>query len=130
MPGEPAALCPSLAGQGGSTSEIEAQGRQEQSLLRLSVKLLIGLAAVGVFFGILTGSFAILFYGIHAPGSAVPLLVEGGSAPDFGRAVGYAAGMAAICLATGWRQRRRNRDLQSAFIALDVKSWFVSGDPG
>lgn len=166
---------------------IEAQGRQEQALLRNSVGLLIGLATASVFFGILTGSFAILFDGIYALidacmgglallvsrlilrdalrrdlnqtgkvryqfgfwhlepmvlalnatlltlailyalGSAILLLVEGGSEPDFGWAVVYAAGMAAICLAMGWRQRRRNRDLRSAFIALDVKSWFMSG---
>lgn len=27
----------------------------------------------------------------------------------------------------GVRQRRRNRTLKSAFLALDVKSWFMSG---
>jgi predicted Co/Zn/Cd cation transporter (cation efflux family) len=168
-------------------TKIEAQGRQEQTLLRHSVGLLIGLAATSVFFGILTGSFAILFDGIYALidasmgglamlvsrlilrdalrrdlnqtgkvryqfgfwhlepmvlalnatlltlailyalGNSVLLLAEGGSEPDFGWAVIYAAGMAAICMSMGWRQRRRNRDLQSAFIALDVKSWFMSG---
>lgn len=168
-------------------SEIEAAGRQEQALLRQSVGLLIGLAGASVVFGVLTGSFAILFDGIYALidacmgglallvsrlilqdalrrdrnragkvryqfgfwhlepmvlalnatlltlailyalGSALILLAEGGSAPDFGWAVVYAGSMAAICLGMGLRQRRRNRDLQSAFIALDVKSWIMSG---
>ena len=168
-------------------ANIEAQGQSEQALLRNSVGLLIGLAGIAVFFGILTGSFAILFDGIYAVidacmgglailvsrlilrdavrrdqnqtgkvryqfgfwhlepmvlalnatllmlailyalGSALLLLAEGGSEPDFGWAIVYAAAMAAICLAMGWRQRRRNRGLGSAFVALDVKSWFMSG---
>lgn len=167
--------------------DIEAQGLQEQALLRHSVGLLICLAAASVVFGVLTGSFAILFDGIYALidacmgglamlvsrlilrdalrrdlnqtgkvryqfgfwhlepmvlalnatlltlailyalGSAILLLFEGGTEPDFGWAVVYAAVMAAVCLAMGFRQRRRNRTLRSAFIALDVKSWFMSG---
>jgi predicted Co/Zn/Cd cation transporter (cation efflux family) len=165
--------------------EVEAAGRQEQRLLRQSVGLLVGLSGVAVLFGILTGSFAILFDGIYALidagmgglallvsrlilhdalrrdrprrlryqfgfwhlepmvlalnatllvlailyalGSALILLAEGGSAPDFGWAAVYAGSMAAICLGMGLRQRRRNRDLRSAFIALDVKSWIMSG---
>jgi len=168
-------------------SRIEAAGRQEQALLRQSLGLLIGLAGVSVVFGILTGSFAILFDGIYALidacmgglallvsrlilqdalrrnrdrpgkvryqfgfwhlepmvlalnatllvlailyalGSALILLFEGGNEPDFGWALVYAGSMAVVCLAMGLRQRRRNRDLGSAFIALDVKSWIMSG---
>jgi predicted Co/Zn/Cd cation transporter (cation efflux family) len=165
--------------------DVESAGRQEQVLLRQSVGLLVGLAGISVAFGVLTGSFAILFDGIYAVidacmgglallvsrlilrdalrrertgkvryqfgfwhlepmvlalnatlltlailyalASALLLLADGGSAPDFGLAVVYAAGMTAVCLAMGWRQRRRNRGLGSAFIALDAKSWIMSG---
>jgi predicted Co/Zn/Cd cation transporter (cation efflux family) len=168
--------------------DIEAKGREEAALLRFSVRLLIGLALLSVGFGILTGSFAILFDGIYAVidaamgglallvsrlivedavrkdeerpdrtrryqfgfwhlepmvlalnatllmlavvyalGGALLLLWEGGSEPDFGWAVVYAAGMAIVCFAMAWRQGRRNSALGSGFIALDVKSWKMSG---
>lgn len=167
--------------------EVEAKGRLEQALLRQSLTLLVGLAALAVGFGIMTASFAILFDGIYslidacmgllallvsrlimrdalridesqpgrvryqfgfwhlepmvlalnatlltlailyALGSALILLVRGGTHPDFGWAVVYAGAMALICFAMGLRQRRRNRGLDSAFVALDVKSWIMSG---
>ncbi len=167
--------------------EIEANGRLEQALLRRSVLMLVGVAGVSASFGLLTGSFAILFDGFYAlidaamgslallvsrlilgdamrrdenqPGrvryqfgfwhlepmvlalnatlltvavlyafvSAVMLLLDGGTEPDFGWAVVYAAGMAALCFFMAWRQGRRNRMLQSDFVALDVKSWAMSG---
>ena len=167
--------------------EVEAKGRLEQALLRRSVLMLVGVAVISASFGLLTGSFAILFDGFYAlidaamgslalwvsrlilgdalrrdenqPGrvryqfgfwhlepmvlalnatlltgavlyafvSAVMLLLEGGTEPDFGWAVVYAAGMAVLCFFMAWRQGRRNLVLQSDFVALDVKSWAMSG---
>ena len=64
---------------------------------------------------------------LYALGSALLLLLDGGSEPDFGWAALYAGSMALACLVMGWRQRRLNRDLKSAFVALDAKSWAMSG---
>lgn len=64
---------------------------------------------------------------LYALGGALVLLADGGSEPTFGWAILYAAGISIVCIVMAVRQRRRNRDLQSDFVALDAKSWFMSG---
>ena len=59
--------------------------------------------------------------------SAVMLLFEGGTDPSFEWAIVYAAIVVAICFGMAWRQRRINRRLESGFVALDAKSWLMSG---
>jgi predicted Co/Zn/Cd cation transporter (cation efflux family) len=64
---------------------------------------------------------------LYALGGALVLLVDEGSEPTFGWAIVYATGMALVCMVMAVRQRHRNRDLQSDFVALDAKSWLMSG---
>jgi predicted Co/Zn/Cd cation transporter (cation efflux family) len=167
--------------------EIEVSAKAEQRLLRRSVTLLVCLSCVSFGFGLLTGSFAILFDGFYAlidagmsglsllvsrlitedalrrdtgqPGKvryqygfwhfeplvlslnaimltvvvlyalagALVQLFDGGSVPDFGWAIVYAGGMTVICLGMGIMQGRANRTVDSALVALDAKSWKMSG---
>lgn len=166
---------------------VEIRGRLEQRVLISSVLATMAISGFALLFGILTGSFSILFDGFYAlidaamaavglkvaqlilrdvlqrdeglPGrvryqygfwhleplvlllnstlltlatgyaliSAVMLLFEGGTDPSFEWAIVYAAIVVAICFGMAWRQRRINRRLESGFVALDAKSWLMSG---
>ncbi len=168
-------------------NETESKGQAEQALLRTSITMLILMSCISLTFGVLTGSFAILFDGfyalidasmgglallvsrlimtdalrrdedqpgqvryqfgfwhlepmvlalnavmltlavLYAMGSALILIFDGGTDPDFGLAVVYAATVSLLCVVMAARQKRRNRLLRSGFIALDVKSWMMSG---
>lgn len=59
--------------------------------------------------------------------SAVLLLVEGGHTTDFDLAMIYSSLVVVACFGMAWRQRRLNRRLDSSFLALDAKSWLMSG---
>jgi predicted Co/Zn/Cd cation transporter (cation efflux family) len=167
--------------------QVEVRGRLEQYLLVTSIGVTLVIGAMGLVFGFLTGSFAIMFDGVYAtidasmaalglgvarlilqdalrtdddaPGrvryqygfwhlepmvlalnatmltlaagyalvSAIMLILEGGTEIEFDLAIPYAVVVAGICFAMALRQRRRNRALNSAFIALDAKGWLMSG---
>jgi predicted Co/Zn/Cd cation transporter (cation efflux family) len=165
----------------------EIRGQHELRLLRISVAATLGVSCLGFLFGLLTGSFAILFDGVyalidammgtvtllvarlilqdslkrdaHASGpvryqfgfwhlepmvlalnatmltlaaiyalvSSLMLIAEGGTDLDFNAAIFYAAMVSLICFGMAFRQKRQNRRLGSAFVALDAKSWLMSG---
>ena len=167
--------------------QVEVRGRLEQHLLVTSIAATLVIGAMGLVFGFLTGSFAIMFDGVYAtidaamaalglgvarlilkdalrtdddaPGairyqygfwhlepmvlalnatmltlaagyalvSAIMLILEGGTVIEFDLALPYAVVVAAACFAMAWRQKRRNRALGSAFVALDAKGWLISG---
>jgi predicted Co/Zn/Cd cation transporter (cation efflux family) len=175
--------------------QVEVKGRLEQYLLVTSIAVTLAIGALGLVFGFLTGSFAIMFDGVYAtidasmaalglgvarlilkdalrtdddvpedaPAtarggvryqygfwhlepmvlalnatmltlaagyalvSAIMLILEGGTEIELGLALPYALVVSGICFGMAWRQRRRNRDLGSAFIALDAKGWLISG---
>jgi predicted Co/Zn/Cd cation transporter (cation efflux family) len=167
--------------------QVEARGRLEQYLLITSIGVTLAIGAMGLIFGFLTGSFAIMFDGVYAtidasmaalglgvarlilkdalrsdddaPGgiryqygfwhlepmvlalnatmltlaagyalvSAIMLILEGGTEIELDLAIPYAVIVASLCFAMAWRQRRRNRGLGSAFVALDAKGWLISG---
>jgi predicted Co/Zn/Cd cation transporter (cation efflux family) len=167
--------------------QVEVRGRLEQYLLITSIGVTLVIGAGGLVFGLLTGSFAIMFDGVYAtidasmaalglgvarlilkdalrtdddaPGgvryqygfwhlepmvlalnatmltlaagfaliSAIMLILEGGTEIEFDLALPYAMVVATVCFAMAWRQRRSNRRLGSAFVALDAKGWLISG---
>jgi predicted Co/Zn/Cd cation transporter (cation efflux family) len=167
--------------------QVEVRGRLEQYLLISSIGVTLIIGAMGLVFGFLTGSFAIMFDGVYAtidasmaalglgvarlilkdalrtdddaPGrvryqygfwhlepmvlalnatmltlaagfalvSAIMLMLEGGTEIAFDLALPYAMVVACVCFGMAWRQRRRNRTLGSAFVALDAKGWLISG---
>jgi predicted Co/Zn/Cd cation transporter (cation efflux family) len=167
--------------------QVEVRGRLEQYLLISSISVTLIIGAMGLVFGFLTGSFAIMFDGVYAtidasmaalglgvarlilkdalrtdddaPGrvryqygfwhlepmvlalnatmltlaagfalvSAIMLILEGGTEIEFDLALPYAMVVACVCFGMAWRQRRRNRGLGSAFVALDAKGWMISG---
>jgi predicted Co/Zn/Cd cation transporter (cation efflux family) len=173
--------------EGASMQETGIRGQLELRLLRTSVAATLGVSCLGFLFGLMTGSFAILFDGVyalidammgtvtllvarlilhdslkrdaHASGpvryqygfwhlepmvlalnatmltlatiyalvSALMLIAEGGTDLDFNAAILYAALVSVICFGMALRQRRQNRRLGSAFVALDAKSWLMSG---
>lgn len=161
--------------------------KTEQSVLRLSIVVTFLLAAVGIVFGLLSGSFAIVFDGIYAltdatmtvvallvanlivsstaneaagsklvkhftmgfwhlepmvlglngillTGAAIYALINaigsimaGGRMLSFDYAIVYAAVTMLLAFAMAIYGRRANRTLNSAFVALDAKSWVMSG---
>jgi predicted Co/Zn/Cd cation transporter (cation efflux family) len=167
--------------------QVEARGQLEQHLLVTSIAATLVIGALGLAFGFLTGSFAIMFDGVYATidasmaalglgvarlilkdalrkdedspkaeryqygfwhlepmvlalnatmltlaagfalVSAIMLILEGGTEVEFDLALPYAVVVAAACFAMALRQRRRNRALGSAFVALDAKGWLMSG---
>jgi predicted Co/Zn/Cd cation transporter (cation efflux family) len=171
----------------GRMRQVEVRGRLEQHLLLTSIAATLVIGALGLAFGFLTGSFAIMFDGVYAtidasmavlglgvarlilkdalrkdedaPGavryqygfwhlepmvlalnatmltlaagfalvSAIMLILEGGTEIEFDLAIPYAVVVALACFAMALRQRRRNRALGSAFVALDAKGWLMSG---
>jgi predicted Co/Zn/Cd cation transporter (cation efflux family) len=175
--------------------QVEVRGRLEQYLLITSIGVTLVIGAMGLVFGLLTGSFAIIFDGVYAsidasmaalglvvarlilkdalrtdddvpedaPASArggvryqfgfwhlepmvlalnatmltlvagfalisaIMQILEGGTEIAFGLALPYAAVVASVCFGMAWRQRRHNRSLGSAFVAIDAKGWLISG---
>lgn len=159
----------------------------ERTVLRFSIAVTVLLAVVGIAFGVLSGSYAIVFDGFYsltdAFMSGVALLVamlihrhaqepegdrrlaerfnmgfwhlepmvlalngsvlcivacyalvnsiislmSGGKALAFGMALLYALVAALSCFGFAALVHRLNRDIQSDFLRLDIKSWIMSG---
>lgn len=159
----------------------------EQGVLRISIAITFLLAATGIVFGLLAGSFAIVFDGVYAltdasmtivallvsnliapstaggasasrlakhftmgfwhlepmvlglngvllMGAAIYALINaigsimaGGRLLAFDYAILYAALTMTIAFGMAIYGRRANRNLASAFVALDTKAWFMSG---
>lgn len=161
--------------------------RDESGVLRVSVAITLVISAFGVIFGLLSGSFSILFDGIYslidasmsllalavvnlirtytqsaetsrrlrerftvgfwhlepmvlglngillmgvstyALANAIGQLIEGGRALEFDFAIIYAVITVCACAAAAVLEMRANRRIRSDFIALDVRSWVMSG---
>ena len=159
----------------------------EQSILQISIAVTILVAGFGVVFGLLSGSFSIVFDGvymladaamsglallvsrlitlstlpeppsgklrdrftmgfwhlepmvlglngvmltgvaIYALINAVGSLMAGGRHLAFTYAIVYAVVSLIACIGMGWLEIRANRTLKSDFVALDAKSWIMSG---
>ncbi len=159
----------------------------ERGVLRVSISITIAISAFGIAFGLLSGSFSILFDGIYsmidasmsllalavvnlirtytdaaaasrrlqerftvgfwhlepmvlglngvlligvsayAFFNAVSLLLEGGRELEFGFAIVYAVVTVIACALAAVLEMRANRRIRSDFIALDVRSWIMSG---
>ncbi|MHC5305904.1 cation diffusion facilitator family transporter [Bartonella sp. LJL80] len=65
-----------------------------------------------------------VFYGLF---ESISTIWRGGHTPDFGPAVWFAFFAVCLCFGLAFYELRRNREIGSAFIAIDAKSWFVSG---
>lgn len=161
--------------------------RSEQSVLQISIAVTIFIAGFGVVFGLLSGSFSIVFDGvymladaamsglalvvsrlialsalpepprgklrdrftmgfwhlepmvlglngimltgvaIYALINAIGSLMDGGRDLEFSYAIFYAVLALIACLGMAFLEMRANRKLKSDFIALDAKSWIMSG---
>lgn len=158
----------------------------EQGVLRISVGVTVLTAGLGLIFGLLSGSFSIVFDGVYAladasmtavalfvsnlitsytanphknslnrhftmgfrhlepivlglngvvlTGAAIYALINaigsfmtGGRNLVFDQAIVYAAVTAMICFGMAAFNMRMNRRIPSAFLALDAKSWVMSG---
>lgn len=159
----------------------------EQSALRASLIITLAVAALGIAFGLVSGSHSITFDGIfslvdaamtvlsmvvaslilrstqrdglsqglrnrfslgfwhfepmvlafnalimmaimvYALFNAVISLREGGREIAFGAAIGYAALVVLVCFGFGYLEHRANRQIRSAFVAMDVKGWLMTG---
>ncbi len=64
---------------------------------------------------------------LYALISAIMIILDGGSEIEFGLALPYAGVVAGTCFFMYRRQSRQNRTLGSGLIALDAKSWLMSG---
>lgn len=160
--------------------------RTEQQALRVSLVAILVLAALGIGFGLVSGSSAIIFDGVfslvdavmsavsivvagliarstagrlsertrrrftmgfwhfepmvlavnallmmtvaaYALVQSVLTLLSGGRQIEFGPAVAYAAIVLALTSTLGLIEQRANRKIRSAFVAMDVKGWLMSG---
>ncbi len=159
----------------------------ETGCIRLSIFITILVAALGVIFGMISGSYAILFDGvyslvdaamtaltllvvnmitiaarpqepdnrlqqrftmglwhlepvviglnsamlmmvsIYALFNAILSLLNGGRELVVGWALLYAAFGLIACFTAAWLGRRANRTIQSQFLDMDVRAWFMSG---
>lgn len=160
---------------------------EESGVLRTSIAITLSIAMFGVGFGLLSGSFSIMFDGVYslidagmsllaltvvnlirtytdsaaasrrlrerftvgfwhlepivlglngvlligvsgyALFNAVSILLDGGHALEFGFAIVYALITVAACILAAILEMRANRRIKSQFIALDVRSWMMSG---
>lgn len=158
----------------------------ESGVLRVSIAVTLAISVFGIGFGLLSGSFSILFDGVYsmidasmsllalavvnlirsytnaaasrrlqerftvgfwhlepmalglngilligvsayAFFNAVSLLLEGGRELEFGFAIIYAVITVLACAVAAIVEMRANRRIRSDFIALDVRSWIMSG---
>ncbi|EJF91778.1 cation diffusion facilitator family transporter [Bartonella tamiae] len=65
-----------------------------------------------------------VFYGLF---EAISTLLRGGHTPDFGAALWFTIFGVCLCFGMAIFEAYKNRTIRSAFIAIDVKSWIVSG---
>lgn len=65
-----------------------------------------------------------VFYGFF---ESISTIWRGGHTPDFGPAVWFAFFAVCLCFGLAFYEMKRNRKIGSAFIAIDAKSWIVSG---
>lgn len=65
-----------------------------------------------------------VFYGMA---EAITTIWHGGHMPKFNHAIFYAIIAVVVCYGLAFYEMRANRKIKSAFIAIDVKSWFISG---
>ena len=160
--------------------------KPEQDLLRLSTGVTFIVAAIGIIFGLLSGSYAVIFDGMYALTDAIMTMValvvtrliaastasgagdsklvkhftmgfwhlepmvlglngilltgaavyafvnaigsiiDGGRELAFGPAIVYAVITLLITTSMAAFEHRRNRTIQSDFVALDVRSWVMS----
>jgi predicted Co/Zn/Cd cation transporter (cation efflux family) len=75
---------------------------------------------------LLNGSL-LMAVAIYALITAVANILSGGHLLRFDFAIVYAALTLAACVIMAWIEARANRTLKSAFIALDVRAWVMSG---
>ncbi|MDO5633592.1 MAG: cation transporter [Micrococcus sp.] len=158
--------------------------RTEQQILRVSLYAILAFSALGITFGLITGSQAIIFDGVFSLWDAVvsiisilvagliartgaeqlsprmqrrftfgfwhlePLviavsslfmlavavyalvqsvssLLSGGRDVSYGPALVYAVLVLSLSVSVALVERRANRSVQSALVALDVKGWFM-----
>jgi predicted Co/Zn/Cd cation transporter (cation efflux family) len=64
---------------------------------------------------------------VYALINAITSILKGGHEFRFDFALIYAAAAVVICLVMAWFESRANRRLHSDFIALDVRTWIMSG---
>lgn len=71
--------------------------------------------------------FLLMAVSIFAFVNAVGLILHGGRVLDFDWAIAYAALATLVCVGMAVFESRKNRELKSSFIALDVRAWVMSG---
>lgn len=68
-----------------------------------------------------------VFYGLF---DSIGTIWSGGHTPNFGYAVWFALFAVFLCFGSAIIEHRYNQSIRSAFIAIDVKSWVISGGIG
>lgn len=64
---------------------------------------------------------------LYALVNSIVSVMEGGKTLEFGIAIIYAAVSAAVCFGLAWLEHYRNKEIQSDFVALDIKGWIMAG---
>lgn len=72
-------------------------------------------------------SLSLMIAILYGMAEAITAIWHGGHVPTFGSAILYAIIAIAVCYGLAFYEMRANRKIKSDFIAIDVKSWLISG---
>jgi predicted Co/Zn/Cd cation transporter (cation efflux family) len=105
---------------------IAASGRRDGPYGKLHSRFTMGFWHLEPIVLLLNGTLQMAI-AVYALINAITTIINGGHEFRFDYAVTYAAVAAVICLAMACFAGRANRRLKSNFIALDVRTWIMSG---
>ena len=105
---------------------IVTSGRHEEPYGKLHGRFTMGFWHLEPIVLLLNGTLQ-MAVAVYALINAIASILKGGHEFRFDFALVYAAASVVICLAMAWLEGRANRRLQSDFIALDVRTWIMSG---
>lgn len=64
---------------------------------------------------------------LYAFFQAISSILRGGHTPNFGPGVCFAFFAVCLCFCMAFYEMKKNRKIQSAFLAIDAKAWLISG---
>lgn len=105
---------------------IERSARNDARAGRIHNRFTMGFWHLEPIILMLNGSLLITV-AVYALVNAIINILNGGHELHFGAAIVYSAGTLCVCIAMATIGIRLNRRIGSDFVALDIKSWIMSG---
>lgn len=105
---------------------IERSARSDARSGRIHNRFTMGFWHLEPIILMLNGSL-LMTVAVYALVNSIINMLNGGHELHFGAAIVYSAGTLCVCVAMAVAGSRLNRRIGSDFVALDVKSWIMSG---